>query len=250
VTKAGSGPDRAWWRRWQPLTIAPLLRMLTIRYSVPADSPLRTTCGQCAVSLDARSAAAGLFGRCECGIRLGPPPLLLEVVVVACAAALAFSPGLSGWERLAYGWWAACGIVLAFTDLAVHRLPRPLAFASVAGLLVLLAPTALRDGHVEALTRAAAAGVLVAALLAVGALLPGTGLGGGDVTAGLSVGAAAGWISWFAAFAALFTAFLLVAACGMILLIAGRARSSTAIALGPALFTGALLVIVLLGGTR
>ncbi len=43
------------------------------------------------------------------------------------AAGLVFS-GMRGLPLIAYGWWAAVGIVLAFVDLAVQRLPARLMF--------------------------------------------------------------------------------------------------------------------------
>jgi leader peptidase (prepilin peptidase)/N-methyltransferase len=162
---------------------------------------------------------------------------------VICASLVVAAP-LSPWERAAYGWWAACGVVLAATDVAVHRLPRPVAFAAAAGLLLVLGPPGL-VGHGTAWLRAIEAALAITAVLVLLALLP-TGLGGGDVTAGLAVGAAAGWISWFAAVAALFAAFLLVAICGLVLIVAGRATSRTPMPLGPALLAGTLLVIVVL----
>ena len=247
MTAVSSVPSSRW-RHWQPWAITPLLRMLTIRFAVPADAEPHTTCERCARPLDARSVAAGPLGRCACGARYGPAPLLLEAVTLGCAAVLVFTPGLSGWERAAYGWWSVCAVVLAFTDLAVHRLPRSLAFGSVAGLLVLLTPAAISGGHPADLGRAAAAGLLVAGLLALGALLPSTGLGGGDVTVGLSVGAAAGWISWFAVVTAMFAGWCLVAVSGVALIIARRATRSTALPLGPALLAGTLLAVVLLRG--
>jgi leader peptidase (prepilin peptidase)/N-methyltransferase len=189
------------------------------------------------------SPATGPVGRCGCGRHVGPPPFTVEVAAAVCAAAVAAAP-LSAWERAAYGWWAACGLVLAVTDVAVHRLPRPVAFAATAGLLLLLGPAGLL-GHGAAWVRAAEAALAVAALLVPLALLP-SGVGGGDVTAGLMVGAAAGWISWFAVVASLFAAFLLVAVCGLVLIVAGRATHRTPMPLGPALLAGTLLVVVML----
>ena len=239
-----AGPGVLWSRRRlvRVLAVTPVLRWLAVRFSAPGDSS-PAVCPACTSQPDLLSSAAMPAGRCECGRHVGPPLLSVEAATAACAVALAATP-LSMWERVAYGWWAACAVVLALTDLVVHRLPRPLAFAATAGLLLALGPSAL-SGQETAWVRSAEAALVVAAALALLALLP-SGLGGGDVTAGLAVGAAAGWISWFAVVAALFAGFVLVAVHAVVLMVAGRATRRTPIPLGPALLTGTLLVVVLL----
>jgi leader peptidase (prepilin peptidase)/N-methyltransferase len=243
VTPVGSRIVLSRRRLAQLITLTPILRWLVIRLSAPAGEPPRTNCPACGIRLDVLSPATGPTGRCACGHRVGPPPFSIEAVAVICASLVAVAP-LSPWERAAYGWWAACGVVLAITDVAVHRLPRPVAFAAAVGLLLVLGPPGL-FGHGAAWLRATEAALAITAVLVLLALLP-TGLGGGDVTAGLAVGAAAGWISWFAAVAALFAAFLLVAIVGLVLMVAGRATPRTPMPLGPALLAGTLLVVVML----
>src|SRR4051794_17952613 len=114
------------------LTVTPLLRWAVVTHAVRVARPWRRSCPRCATLLGPRGDLRALSpaGRCgRCGQRLGPPPGALELAAVLSAAALVWS-GLRGLPLIAYGWWAALGVVLAFVDLAVQRLPARLSYAA------------------------------------------------------------------------------------------------------------------------
>ncbi len=234
-------------RWWPALAVTPLLRWLVVRHSVPAEASVLTICPQCGAQLSPGHPAAWPLARCRCGQRLGARPLTVEAMVVVLAAVLVAGP-FTGWERAAFGWWIACWIVLSCVDLAVHRLPTTLTYAAAGGLLVLLAAAAVAAGDPGRLARAAAGGVGVWLLLAAGAMFGSSGLGGGDVRAGLSVGIAAGWVSWFAIVSAVFLSGVVMAGYGLWLVARRRGTLRSAAAFGPSMFIGTLLAVLLLQG--
>jgi leader peptidase (prepilin peptidase)/N-methyltransferase len=70
------------------------------------------------------------------------------------------------------------------------------------------------------------------------------GMGLGDVKLALALGAALGWYGWGVLFAGTFLGFLLGAAYGVSLILAGRADRRTAMAFGPFMVLGALAGVV------
>jgi leader peptidase (prepilin peptidase)/N-methyltransferase len=104
------------------------------------------------------------------------------------------------------------------------------------------AVTAGESGRVG---RGALAAVLCGAAYLVVALLPGGGLGFGDVKLAAVLGFALGWIGWPAVLAGLILPHVINGPVALFLLVSGRARRGTALPLGPALLAGALLAVAI-----
>jgi leader peptidase (prepilin peptidase)/N-methyltransferase len=139
------------------------------------------------------------------------------------------------------------GLALAVVDLHSRRLPDPLVGALAA---VVAVPVALPGGR-----PGAGRAVLAAALLGLGylivALLPGDGLGFGDVKLAAVLGFLLGWFGWPTLLAGVVLPHLINGPVAIWLLAAGRAGRRTALPFGPALLAGAVLAITLTAaGTR
>ena len=76
-------------------------------------------------------------------------------------------------------------------------------------------------------------------------IFAGGAFGFGDVKLGLSMGAVLGTYSWFALLLGPFIGMLLGFAVGVVLMIMRKATMKTAIALGPYLIIGTLVIIVI-----
>lgn len=224
-------PNRTSVRTLLPaLAVAPLLRHLVAVHAVPDDHLWRTTCG-CGRPL--WPDAIGPSGRCAgCRQRLGAPPYTVEAAAVALTAALIVS-GRTGWVLAAYTWWTAGMLVLAFVDLPVLRLPHRLT-----GFLCLLAAS----GDADAWWRAHTAGLVLAALFAVLALVSGGQLGWGDVAIAVPVAAALGWHSWSAVYAGTLLGLGAAALTAITLRRTGRLTAGEHLPLGPFLIGAAALV--------
>jgi leader peptidase (prepilin peptidase)/N-methyltransferase len=213
-------------------------------YAVPGHQKPPGACPVC----DARLtwAAFGPSARCgSCAARIGAPPYAVEIAMLTAAVVLI------AWHRPlldlpAYLWWAGFGVVLSFVDVRVRRLPNTLTAACAAGLMVGLAVPAFVDARGGAWLRALLAGLAVAGALGALALIRPNAMGWGDAKAGYAVGAALGWISWFAVYAGIFLALLLACGYAVAQLARGRIRRRDALPLGPFLFAGAMLAVLLL----
>ncbi|GAA4678325.1 A24 family peptidase [Phytohabitans rumicis] len=207
------------------------------RLSVEYGSPPRSTCGDCAGPLP-------IAGRCPgCRAVLGPTAWL-TVPVGALAFALIASALGPAPELPAYLGVAGVGVLLAFIDLACLRLPDPLVgAATILGVAPLLLVAAL-DGTAGPLGRAALAALLMAGIYLVLALVPGAGLGLGDVKLSGVLGFTLGWLGWPAVLLGLVLPHLLNGPIALVLLLSGRAGRRTDLPLGPALLAGWLLAVV------
>jgi leader peptidase (prepilin peptidase)/N-methyltransferase len=230
------------------LTATPLLRWAIITHAVRAGRPWRRSCPRCASQLGPRGDLLALspLARCgRCGQRLGPPPWTLELVAALSAAMLIWS-GMRGLPLIAYGWWAAVSIVLAFVDLAVQRLPARLSYAATSGLILVFLADALLTHNWRAWDRAVLGALITVIVVAVCALaVPGL-VHWGDVRYSLAIGAAAAWVGWLGLYAAAFLATLFGALVGIGLIIARRARLTSHLAQGPFWYAGTLFAIILL----
>src|SRR5581483_9317413 len=193
--------------------LSPVLRWQMFLHSVPADELWRTNCPSCNRSI----LLIGWRGRCRtCGVRLGPPAFSVELVaaaVLALVATLIHDP----LPLLAFGWIAAIGVVLAFVDIAVHRLPDRLTFAAFGGAVPLLALTDLaRTGRALLAALALAAVYLLLVLASPG------GMGLGDAKLALCLGLALGWVGWVALIYGAAAGFLLSGLFAGVLLILRR----------------------------
>ncbi|MEU8239327.1 prepilin peptidase [Actinoplanes missouriensis] len=207
------------------------------RLSVAAGVPPRAACVACG-----RRFAAGFPGWCRAGSvcphagRQVDHPFPGTVVAGAAAAGLlAVTSGPAA--RLPLLLVATVlGVLLAAVDRGCLRLPDPLValFAVVAGA-GLAVPARLPV--------ALAAGALVGAFYLFLALLPGRGLGLGDVKLGAVLGFVLGFGGWTAVAAGFAAAHAINGGIAAWLLITRRAGGERALPFGPALLAGALIGI-------
>lgn len=203
------------------------------RLAVPRGTRPRSTCADCAAGLSTwvRAGAA-----CRCarppgwtvtagalvagllGAAIGPDPLLLVVL-----------PAVS------------LGILLAVVDLRCLRLPDPLVALLAAVTVLPLSVGALATGAPDRLGRAALAALLSGVIYLIIAVLPGAGLGLGDVKLAAVLGFTLGFVGWPALAVGLLAPHLINGPIALILLATRRAKRRTALPLGPALLAGALL---------
>jgi leader peptidase (prepilin peptidase)/N-methyltransferase len=170
---------------------------------------------------------------------------VLEVAVAVTAAALIVS-GLRGLSLLAYAWWAAVGLVLAFVDLAVQRLPARLSYIAAGGILVVLLGHALVTHAWHPWARSIIGALVTVVALALCALAMPRLVHWGDVRYAFAVGAAAAWPGWLSLYTTAFLATLSAATVGVGLILAGRARLTTHIPQGPFWFAGTIFTLALL----
>ncbi|MBG0560623.1 prepilin peptidase [Actinoplanes sp. NEAU-A11] len=173
---------------------------------------------------------------CGCGGWIGP--------VLASAAVAALLAGLLGpvLSLPALLLAAVLGVLLAVIDLRCLRLPDPLVggLAVIAGVpLALIEPARIGT--------AVAAGVLVGTGYLLVALLPGGGLGLGDVKLGAVLGLVLGFGGWPAVAVGFAAAHLINGVVAGWLLARGRAHGGRALPFGPALLVGALISMTFIG---
>ena len=146
---------------------------------------------------------------------------------------------LGGWAALPayllFGWLT---VGLVWIDLDVHRLPIGLVVPTGAWLaaLLVIASVATADRRWV--------GALVGALVMCGvylllALLPGGGVGGGDVRLAPLIGALLGWLGTAELTVGIMAGFVVGGVAALALLVLRRAGLRTAIAYGPAMCLGA-----------
>ena len=230
------------------LTVTPLLRWAIIAHAVPSGRPRRRSCPRCATRLGPRGDLRAMtpIARCgRCGQRLGPPPGVPEAATALSTAVLVWS-GLRGLPLLAYAWWAAVGVVLAFVDLAVQRLPARLSYTAAGGLIAVLLGHAVITHSWHSWSRSIFGALITAAVVTVCVLAMPTLVHWGDVRYALAVGAAAAWPGWLTLYAAAFLATLSAALVGVGLIVSGRAKLTTHLAQGPFWFVGTILALLLL----
>lgn len=232
------------------LLSGPRVRAVAFTRSTRAGRPPRTACPRCAARLvPARLAFLSVLpvsGRCpSCRARIGPVFLAVEAATAVCLGLAAASASSAG-QLAALAWLGLLGVPLALTDLTVRRLPSPLTSAAAAGVLALLAVTAVMNRQPGPLIRAGiGAAVLGSFYLAVHLIRPG-GLGAGDARLAVSLGAVLAWHGWTALIGGTLAAFMLAAAWGGTLITLRRANRKTAIPFGPCMMVGALAALAVL----
>jgi leader peptidase (prepilin peptidase)/N-methyltransferase len=185
-------------------------------------------------------------GRCPaCGASIGPYPLVTELVTGLAMALVAARAG-SAWELAALACLVLLGVPLALIDGAVHRLPNPLTAAAFAGVLAFLAVAALTADRPGELGRTAIRAAVLSCFYLLLWIIRPSGMGLGDVKLSASIGLVLGWISWQALFAGTFLAFILAAACGVVLLATRKAGRGSQLPLGPFMLLGALAAVAFL----
>ena len=212
------------------------------RLSVEYGEPPRSACADCGHE---SSSWVRLRVACPgCGRRLGPRPWLTTAVGAAALGALGWAFGL---DPVLPGYLAvaAVGVLLAFVDLAVLRLPDPLVGTAAAlggGVLLLIS---LLDWSFGPLLRALLGALVLFTVYFVIALIPGANLGFGDVKLSAVLGLMLGWLGWPAVLLGLVVPHLLNGPVALVLLVSGRAGRGTDLPLGPALLAGALVAVVI-----
>lgn len=233
------------------LSIGPVLRARIFHHSVPVEQPWRSDCPSCGYELVAPGGQGLLAllppsGACpSCRARIGPPAGVVELLTALAFTGLALrTDGVL--PLLAFCWLAATGVTLAFIDLAVHRLPDQLTVAALVGVLGLLGAAALVDGTPARIGWAALGGAGLAAVYLALVLARPAGMGLGDAKLALSLGTALGWYGWLATVLGGAAGFLLAGLVSLGLLATGRATRKTAIAHGPFMVLGTLILLMLL----
>jgi len=177
---------------------------------------------------------------------VGASPTRRRLAITAVIAVV-----LGAGAGYAAGWSAALPAFLAFAVLAtplvlvdaeIHRLPDRLVLPAAVCALGLLAVAAAVRGDWPALGRAAAGGAIVFAVFFLVALASPASMGYGDVKLAGVIAIYLGWLGWAHVFYGIFAGFVLGAVVAMVMLTSRRASMKSAIALGPALIAGALLV--------
>ena len=159
--------------------------------------------------------------------------------------------GVATWAVQDLGGWAALPPYLLFAwlttgltwiDLDVHRLPVGLVVPTAWWLGALLVVATVATG--EPRWQGALIGVLVmGGFYVLLSLLPGGGVGGGDVRLAPVIGAVLGWLSVAHLLIGMAAGFLIGGLGAMVLLVLGRAGRKTHIAYGPAMCLGAWVAI-------
>ncbi|WP_413449936.1 A24 family peptidase [Georgenia phoenicis] len=163
------------------------------------------------------------------------------VLAAACVVAVLVTLLVHGWrpDLPAALLLAVAGVLLAAEDLASHRLPNAVLAPTAVALTLLLTVAALATGAWDGLLRAALAAVASGLGYLVLALLRPAGLGMGDVKLAAVLGAWLGWLGWGAVVLGALAGFVLGGVAGLVLIVAGRATRTTAIAFGPWMLLGA-----------
>jgi leader peptidase (prepilin peptidase)/N-methyltransferase len=132
---------------------------------------------------------------------------------------------------------------LVVIDYEVHRLPNRLVYPAVVGEVVLLSVAALAQDDWHRWLRGVEGAAAVFAVLFALALASPRSFGLGDVRLGGVLGGYLGWFGWGYVYYGIFAGFLLGAVVSIAMIATRRAGMKTAIAFGPMLIVGALLVL-------
>jgi leader peptidase (prepilin peptidase)/N-methyltransferase len=136
-------------------------------------------------------------------------------------------------------------VPLAFIDLDVHRLPNKIQLPAYPILAALLAGCSYATGDWGALVRAAIAGAALWAFFLILALvLPGGGIGFGDVKLAGLLGMLLGWLTWAHVIIATMATFLIGGVIAALLLVTRRKGRKDDFAYGPSMLLGAIVAIV------
>ncbi|MGK4582759.1 prepilin peptidase [Kitasatospora sp. HPMI-4] len=194
---------------------APLLRAASARYAVPYGEPWR---------------APGAPGG----------PGLLPVGLVAAGTGAAVGAAARWPILLPLAWVAVFGVVLAFVDAAVNRLPDALTLPLFLGAALLLV---LTEHQGAVLLRCLYAALALGACYGALALL--APMGFGDAKLAPTLGAVLGWYGWSTVLAGFWYGFVLAALWGGAQLLARRMKGGDAVPFGPCMLLGALLAVLL-----
>lgn len=194
-----------------------------------------------------RSRLVRLDHRLDDERELGRPPSSWVVPVTALLTAGLWwatspdhSPVVPAVHVLA-GWTM---VVLGFIDLDVQRLPDRIQLPAYPTLATLLAICSLVEGEWTPFVRALVAGVALFVLYLVLALLPGGGIGFGDVKLAGLLGMLLGWHSWTHVLQGTMATFLIGGVVAVALLALRRKGARDEFAYGPPMLVGAAGAII------
>jgi leader peptidase (prepilin peptidase) / N-methyltransferase len=144
------------------------------------------------------------------------------------------------------------GMLLAGVDVAVHRLPTPVLYATTAGAAVPLAATALIAGPSHYLVGALLGSLAVCGFYLVMAMLGAGQIGMGDVRLAGLAGLMLGSIGWSAVLLGTLLPFLLALPLAVVRAVRSRGgedggQRSRFLAFGPFLVAGALAAAIVIG---
>jgi leader peptidase (prepilin peptidase)/N-methyltransferase len=173
----------------------------------------------------------------------GRDRLLVTVLVAVLLGGL--GGAAAGWSALLPAFVALALICtpLALIDFEHHRLPDRLVFAAFAAAADLLTITAAVHHDWHAWLRAVEGAAAVFAVLFLIAFISPRSFGFGDVKLGGLLGGYLGWFGWLYVYYGIFGGFLLGAVVAVALLATRRASLKSALAFGPMLILGALIVL-------
>ncbi len=177
----------------------------------------------------------------------GRPATSRRIAVTALAtavlAALGGTAAHVGALLPAFVFFALVAGPLVVIDYEHHRLPDRLVVVAAVGAAVLLTSAAAVRGTWHPWLRAVEGAAAVFAALFLLAFISPRSFGFGDVKLGGVVGAYLGWFGWAHVYYGIFAGFVLGAVLSIGLLVTRRAGRKTAIAFGPMLVLGPLLVL-------
>lgn len=177
------------------------------------------------------------------GAPVGSARLALTAAIALVLGALAGAA--AGWTALlpAFVCLALVAAPLVVIDFEHHRLPNRLVVAAAvgAGAFGLLAAGVRDDWH--ALLHGVEGAVAVFLVLFLLAFIAPSSFGYGDVKLGAVLGGYLGWFGWLDVYYGIFGGFLIGAVVGVVLMATRRASLKTALAFGPMLVLGTLIVL-------
>jgi leader peptidase (prepilin peptidase)/N-methyltransferase len=172
-------------------------------------------------------------------------PVSVALVTVAVFAPLSWRIGLRP-DLPAFAYLVVVGVLLAFVDVALKRLPDPLTLPSYlvgAALLGLAAPFTDQGGarYLHALIGLAA----LWSLYALQWVIVPNQIGLGDVKLSGVLGLYLGWLGREAWIVGVFGMFLLGGFYSVVLLVSGRATRKSSIPFGPFMLAGTFIAVFL-----
>jgi len=177
------------------------------------------------------------------GRRAGPRRLAVTAAIALVLGGLAGAA--AAWTALlpAFAWLALTATPLVVIDFEHHRLPNRLVVAAAvgSGAFGLLA-AGVRDDWNSLLHAVEGAAAVFVVLFLLAFLAP-RSFGYGDVKLGGVLGGYLGWFGWLDVYYGIFGGFLIGAVVGVVLMATRRASLKTALAFGPMLVLGTLLVL-------
>ena len=210
---------------------------IAFRLAVPSGSPPRSACAACA-----RPFPPGPHGWVRAGAAC--PCARFPWGTVAGSAAAAGLLGVTVGDRPVLPVLLVAvvmGAVLAQVDARCRRLPDPVVGLLAVAAGVPLTVDAMLAGEPARVGRAVLAAALAGSAYLGIALLPGGGLGLGDVKLAAVLAFVLGFLGWPAVAAGTVLPHLINGPVALVLLLTGRVRRRSALPFGPALLVGALL---------